>query len=125
MLVNGWYINNLIAIGPHSKDLGEAIKLQKLEEIRKDKGQVKLLKDFWKGFKPRVEVVISGENVNLAKEMETRATFIGLEVDPVRRTALIEEAMTLAGIDVEGLPKSEPQQQPQAQPILSESQPQQ
>ena len=41
--------------------------------------------------------------------METLSTFIALEADPIRRTALIELAMRKKNIDVASLPKTPPQ----------------
>jgi hypothetical protein len=62
---------------------------------------------YWDNFKPRVKVVITGENVNLAGELESLASFISLEQDPIRRTALIEKAMARKGYDISDLPRSE------------------
>ena len=42
--------------------------------------------------------------------LQSLATFIQLEQDPVRRTALIEMAMKKTNIDVSSLPKSSPEQ---------------
>jgi len=108
MVINSWYLNNLIALGPHTKDQADSIKQKKLEEIRaRPEAMVKLSKEMFKGFKPRCQVVISAENINLLSELETLHSFIALESDPIRRTALIEMAMTKKGIDVTMLPKTE------------------
>ena len=71
---------------------------------------VPLAKGFWKEFKPRAKVLITGEKVSLMAELETLANFINLESDPVRRTALIEMAMSRKGIDISKLPKTTPEQ---------------
>jgi hypothetical protein len=42
--------------------------------------------------------------------LQTYATFIQLESDPVRRSYLIEKAMQLKGIDSGSLPRSTPEQ---------------
>jgi hypothetical protein len=64
-------------------------------------------------------VVIVGENTNKVEELQTLATFIQMEGDPVRRTALIEMVMAKKGIDVAKLPKTppQPQIQPQTAPV--------
>lgn len=112
VLINSWYIQNLIAIGPHSQEEGEALKQIKLDEVSKNKEAViRLERTFWENFKPRCRVDITGERVSLIAELETLANFIGLEADPVRRTALIEMAMKKKGIDVSKLPKTDVQQQ--------------
>ena len=115
MLAEGWYLQNLIALGLHTEEEAQAIKQEKLNELMKSKQAVaKLEKGFWDGFKPRVKVVITGENSRVLVDLETLYSFIQLEQDPVRRQALIEKAMKLKGIDVAGLPKLE---KAQLQPI--------
>jgi len=118
MIVNSWYYKNLLAFGPHTKEQSEIIKEQKLSELSKKKdAYLKLVKGWWEGYKPRAKVMISGENVNLEKELTNDSSFINLEQDPVRRTALIELAMLRTGRDVSMLPKSmpaQPQPLPQA-----------
>ena len=118
MVVNAWYIKNLLALPPHTPEMAAAIKEKKLQELMSKSEQfMKAQKGWLDGVKPRVAVVISGENVSLEKDQASLATFIQLEMDPVRRTALIEKAMKRSGIDVENLPKSPPvQAQPQPQP---------
>jgi len=109
MLVDGWYVKNLINLPPHTADEAAMLKEQKLQEIQARPEQyLKLEKGLWENFKPRVDVVIKGENVNLLAELETLQTFIQLEQDPIRRTALIEIAMKKKGIDVGSLPKTPP-----------------
>ena len=107
MAVDAWYIKNLIVLGPHTSDEATTLKQAKLEEIKKyPEALVKLEKDTFAEVKPRVNVVITGEQVNLATDMETLSQFIQLESDPVRRTALIEMAMARKNIDIGMLPKS-------------------
>ena len=56
--------------------------------------------------------------------MQDLATFIQLEIDPIRRQALIELAMAKKNIDVASLPKSEPQPLPQpSQPLQPSKKP--
>lgn len=116
VLINSWYVRNLLVIGPHSKEEADTLKELKLQELLKNKQAIiELQKEFWEGFKPRIQVDITGERVALSSELETLSTFIGLEQDPVRRTALIEIAMKKKGIDIEKLPKTEAQPQPMEQ----------
>ncbi len=118
VLVNAWYVNNLLAFPPHTSEEAQAFKDSKKEEMMNNKNQMlKVEDDFWVGFRPRIKVSISGENIGLSAEMETLASFITLEQDPVRRTALIEMAMAKKGVDITSLPKSPPMpiQQPQQQ----------
>jgi len=109
LVVNGWYIKNLLSFPPHTPADAEIIKASKMAEIRSKTDQfIKLEKGWLDGVKPRVSVVISGENVSITKDLENYANFINLEVDPIRRTALIERAMKRAGMDIEDLPKTPP-----------------
>jgi len=111
ILVNAWYVNNLLNFPPHSTDQARILKSIKLEELKKNKNaSIKIEKGFWDKFKPRVKVVISGESVNLMSELETLYSFINLETDPVRRSYLIDLAMAKKNIDVSGLPRMSPEQ---------------
>lgn len=109
MIVDDWYVSNLIAIGVHAPEEGQMYKQLKLQELMKnDSTVVKLEKEMWANFLPRVIVNITGENFALANELETIKSFIQLEQDPVRRSALIEMAMKKKNIDVSKLPKTPP-----------------
>jgi len=120
VLVDSWYVSNLVALGPHSPEMAENFKVQKMKELSKSKEVlVKLHKKWFENFKPRVQVVITGEGVNLPAEMETLKTFITLESDPLRRTALIEMAMQRRNIDVSDLPKTPPEMMAQQGQVAS------
>lgn len=110
LIVDDWYLRNLIAIGPHTAEVGEQIKAAKLDELKNKTTFLKEFKDVFEGYKPRVSVVITGENVDLQSKLQTLATFIQLETDPVRRSHLVEKAMRMAGVDVGALPRSTPEQ---------------
>lgn len=113
MIVNDWYVKNLLAIGPHGQDMADLIIQQKIEELKKRPALLMTgLKDVFKDFSPNVSCVITGENSTLPQDMQTLSTFIALEQDPVRRGALIEMALAKKGIDVASLPKSEPGMMP-------------
>ena len=119
LLIDSWYVSNLLSFPPHSLEIAQEIKSTKLQELQKNKSvMVELEKNIWDDFKPRVRVIITGENFNLAADLETLQTFIQLEADPIRRTALIEIAMSKKGIDAASLPKTPPQVMapPQAPP---------
>lgn len=119
MLVGAWYVKNIIFLPPHSVQDAQLLKDQKLQEIKSSKKPknltLKVESGFWNNFKPRIKVIISGENVKLATDLETFYSFIQLESDPIRRTALIEMAMKKKNVDVSNLPKSPPMPQ-QVQP---------
>ena len=110
LIVDDWYLNNLINIGPHTPDIATALKEQKLAEL-KARPQLMMsgIQEVFKDYAPNVTVIITGENSTLDADLQTYATFIQMEADPVRRSALIEMMMKKKGVDVAGLPKSEPQ----------------
>lgn len=113
MLVNTWYLKNLLTLPPHGPEVTDAIKQAKRQEIMERPEQLMRLERGWLDeVKPRITVVISGENITMTEDLQTLATFIQLEVDPVRRSALIERAMKRKGIDIEDLPKSPPPPDP-------------
>ena len=109
-VVSDWYVKNLVKIGPHSEETAELLKEKKMEELKKRPQLLfKNIVEMWKGVKARVQIDISGERLRQAENLQTYAEFIALEVDPLRRSAMIEEAMRLKGIDVASLPKTEVQ----------------
>jgi len=118
-MVNGWYINNLMKFPPHTTAQADDLKKKKLQEAMENPTKfVETTENWLSGIKPRVAVIITGENINLIKDLESLSSFISLETDPVRRTALIEMAMRKQGINVDDLPKTPPVQ-PTATPVAS------
>ncbi len=107
LCVDNWYLNNLYALPPHTNDQAMVFKQ---EELKKLKSRPDLLmkgvKDVFDDFKPSVSVIITGEQLALDNKLQTIGTFVSLEMDPVRRTALIELMMKEKGIDAGSLPKS-------------------
>lgn len=116
MIVDNWYVENLIAIGPHTIEVGTYLKEQKMEELKKRPLFVKEFHKVFEQYHPHVSVVITGENVDLQSKLQTLGTFISLEVDPVRRSYLVEKAMRMAGVDTGDLPRSTPEQLAGVQP---------
>lgn len=124
MAVDAWYIQNLWALPPHGPELEKTIKEQKMQELmEKPELMAKLERKVFEGLKPRVQVTITGEQTRLPAELESLSTFISLEQDPIRRSALIEEAMAKTGMDIAGLPKATPEMMMPRQPAPTQSQP--
>lgn len=111
MIVDDWYIKNLLAIGPHDSNMAQGLKDQKLQELKKQPQLLMTgLEGVFEDYKPNVAVIITGENSRLPEDLQTLATFISLEQDPVRRSYLLDLALSKKGFDVGGLPRSTPQQ---------------
>lgn len=111
MIVDDWYLDNQLAIGPHGQEIADFLKQKQLEDLQKrPQLLMKGIKDVFKDFEPSVAIDITGENSTLPQDLQTFSTFIQLEQDPIRRSAMIEMAMAKKGIDVASLPKSDPSQ---------------
>jgi len=120
MIADDWYLKNLIQIGPHSQDICDTLKMQVVQNLQKHPNLLmKEIRKVFEDFEPSVSVVITGENSTLPQDLQTLSTFIQLEEDPVRRSAMIEMAMAKKGLDVASLPKSPPQMAPQGQQMAN------
>lgn len=109
MRVESWYLRNLHKMPPHGPEVADTIKENEMNKLLKNKEEeFKVSSGFWDDFKVRARVVIAGEGSTMVADLETLASFIQLEADPVRRTALIEIAMMKKGVDVASLPKTPP-----------------
>ena len=110
-VVENWYIDNLVDIGPHGPEVAQVLKGEKIAELKRDDAIfIKEFNKLFKDYRPNAAVIITGENIDLPAKKASLATFIQLESDPVRRTHLIERVMKLDGIDIGDLPKSTPDQ---------------
>ncbi len=111
LIIENWYIQNLVILGPHTKEMADTLKAEKMKEMGKKKDLfIKEFKKAFDNYKPRVSVIITGENTRRLEERDSFIQFVPMEADPIRRTALIEEGMRRSGIDVGGLPKTPPEQ---------------
>lgn len=117
LVVDDWYLKNLVALGPHSQEAADMMKAEKYKELQKRPHLLMTgLAQAFDGFKPAVSIVITGENSRVPEELDSLAKFIPLVQDPVRRDAMIELAMRKNHIDVASLPKSPQQLAPAAPP---------
>ena len=117
LVVDSWYIENLLSFPPHTNEQAITIKAQQLE-LLKARPQIlmKGLEKAFNDFLPKVAVNITGEQTSVDNDLQTLGTFVSLEMDPVRRSAMIELMMKKKGVDVGALPKSPPQPLPQPDP---------
>jgi len=120
IVVDNWYLQNLPLLPPHTPEIAETLKQEKLDELKaRPQLLMKATKELFKGFTPKVSVIITGEQVNLQADLQTLSGFIALEQDPIRRSAMIEMAMRKSGIDAGSLPKTEVQPVQQPAPVLA------
>lgn len=120
LMVEDWYIHNLVQIGPHNRETAIAIKEEKMEEIKKIDPTIKNSKEIWKGVEPRLYVTITGENSDLADNIEDLVNLLKMEQDPTRIAFLLDSIYKIRGIPI---PPATPVQ-PQAKPTQTNQPPQ-
>lgn len=99
-VVNDWYAKNLVRIGPHTREIAEAIKQEKLEELKRVDPTIKNTKEIWEGVYHRLFVTITGENSDAADNVQDMVTLMNLETDPVRLAFLLDTIYKIRGIPV-------------------------
>jgi hypothetical protein len=107
-MVNSWYVQNLAAIGPHTQDIAEAIKAEKLDELRQSDPVIENMKKIWKGVLPRLFITITGENSDAADNIQDMVQLMQLEQDPVRLAFLLDSIYKIRGIPVPPQPGEAP-----------------
>lgn len=84
IMAESWYAQNLVQIGPHTKEIAEAIKAEKLDELRKVDPVIENTKEIWEGVLPRMFVTITGENSDIQDQLQDLIGLIQYEQDPER-----------------------------------------
>lgn len=100
VMVESWYANNLIAIGPHTKEVAEAIKEEKREELRDQDPAIENTKKIWEGVLPRLFVTITGEAYVYNEMLQDLTQIVGLEQDPARIEWILDQIYKIRGIPV-------------------------
>lgn len=120
LVVDNWYVENLVAIGPHTPDMAAALKQAKMQELQQLEPLIKNIKDMWTGVLPRIQITITGENYDISENLQTIAGVLEFETDPVRRAFLLDTIYTSKGIPVPPAVQVAPQQAqtPPATPTL-------
>lgn len=119
IFVDDWYLTNLITLPPHTNEIADTLKAQKLDELKqRPELLMKNFKDMFDGFKKYMYIDITGEKSTMTEDTQTLTTAIQLEADPIRRSALLDMILKDKGFDVARLPKSQPPQ-PQQQMVAN------
>ena len=100
IIVNDWYFKNLVYIGPHTREMAEAIKAEKMDELRQIDPTIKNVKDIWKGVLPRMFVTITGENSDMADNIQDITALLEKEQDIDRINFLLDSIYKIRGIPV-------------------------
>lgn len=115
MVINSWYLNNLVSFPPHTEEQARVLKDAKMQELTKAKkeAKLKLEQGLFTGVLKRLYVVITSENYSPA-DTQTLIELSKIEQDTVRRTAMLELVgqRSVRGVDFSSLPKSAPQPAP-------------
>lgn len=117
--VESWYMENLVKIGPHSREQAEAIKQEKLDELRRIDPVIENSKEIWKGVLPRLMVTITGENSDVQDQMQDLMALIKLEQDPDRVAWILDLMYKTRGIPIP--PKREEQAPDPAQTVQAKT----
>jgi hypothetical protein len=125
ILVDNWYAQNLVAIGPHTKEVGDAIKQEKLEEIKKVDPAIKNTGKIWEGVKNRLFVTITGENYSFSEQIQDLPQLLQLEQDPDRIAWILDQIYRVRNIPVPPRKKTEPTQMVMPETTGNQPQPQQ
>lgn len=110
IMVNNWYMKNVVKMGYHTKEVADAIKAEKLEELRQIDPVIENSKEIWEGILPRLMVTITGENSDVADQITDIINLIELEQDPNRRAVMLDTIYASRGIPVP--PRMEQKEQP-------------
>lgn len=100
IMVEKWYMDNLVKIGPHTKEQAEAIKAEKLDELREVDPTIENTREIWKGVMPRMFVTITGENSDLADQVTDLINLVGLEKDPQRIAWILDQIYSIRNIPI-------------------------
>lgn len=108
IMAESWYQRNLVKIGPHTKEIADSIKAEKLEELKRIDPVLNNVKEIWKDVGERLFVTITGENSDIQDQMQDLMTLIGLEEDPVRRAWILDTIYKARGIPIPPPPVQPP-----------------
>ena len=100
ILVENWYMKNLVEIGPHTKEMAEGIKQEKLDELREIDPMIENAKEIWKGVLPRLFVTITGEGYLYNETVQDILQLIQYETDPERIDWLLDRMYKIRGVPV-------------------------
>lgn len=107
VIVEKWYMDNLVKIGPHTRETAEALKADKLSEMKRVDPIIENSKEIWDAVLPRISVTITGENSDIADQVTDLINLVGMEEDPVRRAWILDRIYSVRNIPIP--PKREEQ----------------
>lgn len=100
IMVENWYAQNLVAIGPHTKEISDTIKAEKLDQLRKVDPVIKNSKEIWEGLYKRLFITITGENSDIADQIQDLLAMLKFEQDPERVSWILDTIYKARGIPI-------------------------
>jgi hypothetical protein len=100
IMAETWYMDNLVKIGFHTKEIAESIKAEKMDELRRVDPVIVNSKEIWKGVMPRLFITITGENSDMADNITDLTQLLNMEQDPERIAFLLDSIYKIRGIPV-------------------------
>lgn len=109
-IVETWYLENLVEIGPHSPEEKEIIIGAKMEELKEKDITVINTKSFWKDSLSRIFVSTVGENSKVQDNLNNLTVLLQYEADPIRRASLLDSIYKTLGVPIPPAPNPEMKQ---------------
>lgn len=100
IVVNSWYLQNLIHIGPHTQQIADQIKDEKLAELKETDPVIKNESQVWKGVLPRLFITITGDSSDVSESVQTLVNLLQFEHDPDRINWILDRIYALEGLPV-------------------------
>ena len=100
IMVDSWYAQNLVAIGPHTKEIADTIKAEKLDQLRKVDPVIENVDKIWKSVLPRIFITITGENSDIQDQIQDLIALVKMETDPERVAWILDTIYKARGIPI-------------------------
>lgn len=110
ILVDTWYANNLVKIGPHTQDIADGLKQAKKAEFLKLDPVIENSRELWEGVLSRLFITITGENSDVQDQIQDLISLIQYEQDPARVNWILDTIYKARGIPIPPPQEVKPEQ---------------
>ena len=114
IMVESWYAKNLVAIGPHTKEIADAIKSEKLNQLKKVDPVIENSASVFRSVLPRIFITITGENSDIQDQIQDLMALMKFETDPERIAWILDTIYKARGIPI---PPKKVEPPPEAKPM--------
>jgi len=105
LAVDFWYNQNLVKIGPHTPEMREQLKIEKLAELTQYEPLIENMPEIWDNVLKRLYITITGENMDLTENLTTISNLLQYETDSFRRAYLLDRIYAIKNIPIPPAPK--------------------